>query len=103
MTFIGADRFSQGRALVRVEIGDTQLYGYIGKAGSYAIVPRFIFAKSFSEGLAAVCFDARTGRKGGSEPGGNYGYIDLKGNIAIGPKYSSAGNFSEGLAAAIRL
>src|SRR6266480_225689 len=60
-------------------------WGYIDKTGKI-VISRYDFAKSFSEGLAAV------------KDGGKWGYIDKTGKMVIPPQFSEAYRFSEGLA-----
>jgi hypothetical protein len=95
-------------------------YGYIDEQGQLIIKPRFDWAMSFSEGLAAVVENSQmkyidvsgkvvitvsSGRvRGFSEGlaavmfGSSYGYIDRKGNVVIRPQFEAAFDFSEGLA-----
>lgn len=85
-------------------------YGYIDKAGKFAIAPRFVsyvnmneignvtnemddcshalYRHSFRNGRAMFC-DTTTWKDG---------YIDTKGNVAIEPKYYYSEPFSEGVA-----
>lgn len=62
-------------------------WGYINRAGTVVIKPRFELAESFSEGLAAIHLD------------GGVGYIDRTGKVVIAPSFEMAESFSEGLAA----
>lgn len=86
---IELDGFSEGLAPV-MKGGK---WGYIDIEGKYVIAPRFNYAKSFSEGLAAVNIGE-----------GKWGYIDHSGKFVIPPKfginelYGRGHVFSEGLA-----
>lgn len=62
------------------------LFGYKTKDGEKIIEPRFLDAKPFSEGLAAV----QTFKK--------FGYINLKGEMVIRPQFLEAYEFQNGLA-----
>lgn len=61
-------------------------YGYIDRKGEWAISPRFLEAKPFSEGLAPVR----------NENG--WGYIDICGVAATADHYHEAGPFKRGVA-----
>ena len=80
-----AQAFSEGLALVVIAGEEKSGYGYIDKTGKM-VTSRYDFAKSFSEGLAAV------------KDGGKWGYIDKTGKMVIPPQFSEAYRFSEGLA-----
>lgn len=109
---------------------DTGPYGYIDKTGAVVILPQFVRASRFSEGLAAVVIHGKcvyidkTGKvvlvpdryymayhfseglaaaEELTDDGGGwfYGYIDKAGKTVIEPKFYWAGPFSEGLAPAI--
>jgi len=54
----------------------------------WQIEPQFAFARSFSEGLAAVSVDGEL-----------WGFIDRHGNMVIEPQFANAHSFAEGLAA----
>jgi hypothetical protein len=83
--FDSADSFSEGLAVAYK--GDQG--GYIDKSGKQVIDgAKFISARGFSEGLAAV---------GGENE--KYGFIDKTGKFVIQPQFSRVGDFSEGLAA----
>ncbi len=62
-------------------------YGYINAEGRVVVEPRYLEARDFSEGLAAVA------------AGDRWGYIDKEGRVVLGPKWIAAQSFSEGLAA----
>ena len=62
-------------------------WGYMNTKGNIVIRPKFIRAKEFSEGLAAV------------ETEKGWGYIDTMGEFVLEPIYNDADCFSEGLAA----
>jgi len=70
-----------------VESGE---WGYIDRAGKFAINPQFRSASRFSDGLAAVQ----------TEQSGPWGYIDKTGAVVINPQFDATNPFSEGLAAA---
>jgi len=72
--------------LARAALADDQ-WGFIDKAGRWAIYPSFQYVNEFSEGLAAARIN------------GKYGFIFANGNWAIEPQYDSASIFSYGLAA----
>ncbi len=72
--------------LARVALTDDQ-WGFIDKAGRWAIYPSFQYVSEFSEGLAAARIN------------GKYGFIFTNGNWAIEPQYDNASIFSYGLAA----
>lgn len=108
-----------------VSTGDNGRQGYIDRAGNFAIAPQYIFARNFSEGLAAVAVSGQGDPIWGYidrdgewviEPGlglgnpfseglapvfkdGKYGFMDSTGTIAIQPQFNWVDNFSEGLAA----
>ena len=97
--FERAQDFSEGLAAVCVElpteqalltrrywIGQSCSWGYVNKAGNFAIKPQFSGAQSFSQGLAAVQIDGR------------WGYINKDGAVVIKPQFDRVGPFSEGLA-----
>ncbi len=79
---LGED-FSGGLALVRRR--DLQR-GYINRSGKMALDRWFDYARSFSEGLAAVRLN------------GECGYIESSGKYAIPLRYSTCNDFSEGIA-----
>lgn len=61
-------------------------YGFINSSGQIVISPKFEWADTLSEGLAAVV----VGRK--------WGYIDSTGNFVIKPQFDYANSFVEGMA-----
>ncbi|MBD1937714.1 WG repeat-containing protein [Microcoleus sp. FACHB-68] len=61
---------------------------YVAGSELFAIQPQFYWAASFSEGLAMVTVNTKSG------------FIDKTGNFIIQPKFDHAGSFSEGLAPA---
>ncbi len=81
-----------------LQAGASQLYpvsvdgtwGFIDKTGAIKIEPRFVQARTFSEGLAAVEVTVGEGTKSG--------YIDTSGDLVVEPQFDYAGDFSEGLA-----
>jgi hypothetical protein len=86
---IELDGFSEGLAPVK----KGGKWGYVDTTGKFVIQPRFNYAKSFSEGLAAVNIGE-----------GKWGYIDRSGKFVIPAKFgidelgSDGHLFSEGLA-----
>lgn len=82
--FAAAEPFSEGLAAVSM---DGKSYGYLNRAGSFAVEPQFAYAEPFREGLAAV------------QIGEQFGYIDPSGQVVIDPQYEFAKPFREGLAA----
>lgn len=79
--------FKDGLALVRTS---KNRYGFIDESGAARIPPRYLEARSFSEGLAAV----KTRR--------GWGFIDPTGQPSIPERYHEVRDFSGGLAAARR-
>ncbi len=65
------------------------LYGYVNKSGKWVIEPRFLNAKEFCEGLAAVVEDSEMSK---------WGYIKADGTFAIKPKFKKAYNFKNNFA-----
>lgn len=62
------------------------LWGYIDQNGKIEIVPKFLTANKFSDGLAAVRLK------------GTYGYIDRTGEFVLQPQYDYALSFKNGIA-----
>ena len=81
--------FKEGFACVY----DSGRYRFIDKNGNFAFgeTAKFLSAKSFSNGLAAIYAD-----------NGKWGYIDTKGKIVIQPQFEGAFNFDEKLAPVIK-
>ncbi|PRC90823.1 WG repeat-containing protein [Solimicrobium silvestre] len=87
-------RFSNGLAVIGASFIGTTIatfglrtkYGYINKAGAFAIPAKFDEASDFSEDLASV----RIGDK--------YGFIDTSGRVVIEPTYDSPSYFKDGIA-----
>ncbi len=73
-------------ALTPAAMADSNLFGFIDKAGKFVIKPQYTEVDHFSEGLAPVMIK------------GKWGYIDKSGKIVIVPKFLRAKPFSEGLA-----
>lgn len=67
-------------------VGNVSNYSYINNAGKTVLTIASDQPGRFSEGLATVVRDGKTG------------YIDKTGNLAIEPKFDWAGDFSEGFA-----
>jgi len=67
-------------------------WGFVDQSGEVILEPQFAstamvgYGPTFSEGLSAVCMNAKCG------------YIDFSGNYAIEPKFDYAENFSDGFA-----
>jgi len=90
-----AKDFSQG--LAAFEPGPsswgTAKWGYLDKAGRWAIKPQFDVAGSFSEGMApvAVFLDKKSNRE-------KWGYIDQAGKLQIPAQFDGAQAFHQGVA-----
>lgn len=83
----GANSFSEGLALIKVQTKKQFLNGYIDRSGRVVIEPTFSgFAGDFSEGLALVSVKEKIG------------FIDKSGKIAIKPAFSYGSSFRNGLA-----
>lgn len=81
--------FSEGMACYAIgnaEHGELKC-GYVDTKGEIVIVPSFVGADPFSEGLASVMNDES-----------KYGYIDLKGDLVINHQFDRAGEFENGRA-----
>ena len=94
--FIVAKDFSEGMAVVRIDISSSCNFGYVDRTGRIAIALRFCQAGPFSEGLAAV--ETSAGGFGRKVVDIAWGFIDKTGALSIPDKYRLAGDFSEGLA-----
>lgn len=66
------------------------LYGYKNKKDEVVIKPKYSYASSFHDGLAAI--------KGGKGSDGKYGFINEKEDKVIPCMYDQASNFSHGYA-----
>jgi len=88
-------RMSEGLAAARRK----ETWGYLDREGQLAIAPRFVRAKPFGEGWAAVYLTDRARQEGGFEGGGKWGFIDRRGRFVTQVKYraSEVGVFSQGL------
>jgi hypothetical protein len=84
--------FSEGLAVISITSMDTRkgpYFSYINKSGKIIeTVDKFVSARPFSEGLAAVQID----------PHNCWAFVDTSGKRAIQPTYLSVQDFSEGLA-----
>ena len=60
-------------------------YGYIDRTGRFAVAPTFDWGEPFSEGLACVSQNEKSG------------FIDTKGNVAIPFRFESCRSFLKGL------
>lgn len=83
---VAGGAFSEGMALITVDVDGKKKYGYIDRTGKVAIPAQYDDANKFSEGLAAVGRDGR------------HGFIDKAGTEVLPLQYTSASSFSEGLA-----
>jgi hypothetical protein len=75
-------------------------WGYIDASGKFVINPRFDFARSFSEGLAAVQVGSNKSDWFSYNPDEKWGFIDTTGEYVAEPQFSSVSSFKEGLAVA---
>lgn len=94
-----ANSFSEGLAAFQSGVASPgrAKWGYLDKAGNWAIKPTLEIASDFSEGLAAV--EVSTGREPGKkEPTYKWGYIDHDGNFVIPPRFFAATPFRDGIA-----
>ncbi|HCD04202.1 MAG TPA: hypothetical protein DEQ60_02640, partial [Methylophaga sp.] len=82
--FDDAWNFSEG--LSRVE--KNAKVGYINTTGKMEIAPEYVWAYSFSNGLAVITHNYR-----------QYGFINRQGDVVIEPQFEHAHPFNEGLAA----
>jgi hypothetical protein len=71
---------------------------YINRNGKFVIQKQALFARQFSEGLAAI--DAGKWNSETMRSIDQWGFIDRTGQFVIPPKFADVGSFSEGLAAA---
>ncbi len=94
----GPDDFAGG--LARFTAGDK--FGFYNERGKVIVAPRFDFASTFREGLAAVCLKCRKSRENAeghySIVGGRWGYINRRGVIIIPLRFEDAENFEQGAA-----
>ena len=72
--------------------------GFIDFRGKTIIDPKFVFAESFSDGMAQVMLEPCVPKV----DCGLIGYIDKSGNLVIKPQFRGAKNFHEGRAAVRR-
>ena len=74
-------------------------YGFMNEWGEAVIPANFVFAREFSEGLAAVCVSGSLmDAVEGSVKDGLWGFIDPKGKLVIQASFADALSFSEGKA-----
>lgn len=85
--FNWADDFHEGLAMARSETTGNKV-GFIDKGGQWAMIPRFDWAESFSEGVAAV------------DIGGMRGFVNRTGRLVIPAVFAEVHSFSAGLALA---
>jgi hypothetical protein len=72
-------------------------FGFMDVSGKMTIPEQFVFARPFSESLAAVYLGGR--RVGRRVMGGRWGFVDRLGNIAVQPRFARVSDFSHGMAA----
>lgn len=90
-------RMSEGLAAARWK----DKWGYLNRDGQEAIAPRFVRAKPFGEGWAAVFLTDRAQAERGTDGEGKWGFIDRRGRFVTQVKYraTEVGSFSQGLVA----
>jgi WG containing repeat len=125
LQFPMAEDFTDGRALVQVQVGASQKTGFIDATGKMVIDAVYDWAIPFSEGITVVQLNGKSGlidtngktivepkfdsiesksktlfREGFAQVqmNGKYGFIDKSGNVAIQPQFDMVGDFHEGLA-----
>ena len=82
--------FEEGLALARVGAEKTGRWGYVDASGAWKIPARFVEARPFAEGVAAV-----------KDPEKNlWGLIDASGSFVVAPRFAGLSSMSEGLAPA---
>lgn len=81
-------------ALPRSEFEEGGAWGYVDTSGDFVIQPRFVAARSFSGGLAAVAIETMALET-------RWGFIDRSGALAIDYQFEDVGRFSEGLSAVL--
>lgn len=94
-----ANSFSEGVAAFQPGVASPgrAKWGYLDKAGNWALKPTFEIASDFSEGLAAV--EVSTGKEPGKkEPTYKWGYIDHNGTLVVPPQFFTARAFKDGIA-----
>ena len=94
----GPDYFAEG--LARFTAGDK--FGFYNERGKVIVAPRFDFASTFREGLAAVCLKCRKSQEDAeghySIVGGRWCYINRRGVIVVPLRFEEAENFEQGAA-----
>jgi hypothetical protein len=89
--FTHTGSFSSGLAPAsELNVSGSEVYGYIGKTGSWIIPPQYSAASPFENGLAAV-------RRVGIN---RYGYIDITGKEVIEPRFEELGPYRGDISAA---
>lgn len=88
------EEFFEEMALFRCDTVDGKRYGYITNRGSIAIPATYVYARRFSEGLAAVCLSYDPKRPWLSK----WGFIDKQGKLVIDSDYCEADSFHNGAA-----
>ncbi len=88
------EEFYEEMALFRSDTLDGKRYGYITNRGTVAIPATYVYARRFSEGLAAVCLSHDPKRPSLSK----WGFIDKQGKLVIESAYCEADSFFNGAA-----
>jgi len=88
LVFNDVYNFSNGLARVNRGTWENPNQAFVGETGNVVIDVPFDYARSFSDGLAAV-----------SNSGGKHGFINTSGAVVIQPQFDWTRDFSEGLAA----
>jgi WG containing repeat len=71
---------------------------YMNKRGQFVMQTKALFARQFSEGLAAI--DRGKWNAETMKSIDRWGFIDLTGKFVIAPQFNNVGSFSEGLSTA---
>lgn len=88
------EEFYEEMALFRCDTVDGERFGYINNSGRVAIPATYVYARRFSEGLAAVCLSNDPKRPWRSK----WGFIDKHGKLVIEFAYCEADSFFNGAA-----
>jgi hypothetical protein len=86
-SFLSADDFHEGLAVVSAEENGKSLYGYIDLHGQWVIAPKYHQAGLFQDNRAPVQVEDQ------------FGYIDRTGKVVIPLQFEDAGPFAENRAA----
>ncbi|MBN2465280.1 WG repeat-containing protein [candidate division WOR-3 bacterium] len=87
------ERFSERRAVSR----DRKLCGFVDDLGRTTVLPGFVDARDFSNGMACVNIGGRRGLIDNAL-GGKWGFVDWTGKVAIPARFDHAWDFSAKLA-----